>query len=674
MNAIQPLATVENREEPTDFRFEENLQGRINNLALSSRSQGNTLIPLFEAISNSIHSIQERFGDEWGKKGDIKIVVIREESDNSTSFEITDNGVGLNDENFKSFCTYDSPYKIKKGGKGVGRLTWLKVFRKTHIHSIYQENGRAFIREFDFELRDPPIYNHKKREARGDQERTIVHLQHLKDGYDATCPKKTEVIAKKVIAHFLPFLIGDDCPAVEISDAEGSIDLRQMLNENKLNTVNDTFDLDGFGKFIISHVLLDRDLVDGKAEHKIYFAAHGRIVYPHVINNQTGLDNFFEHDDRKVAYVGIVSGEYFDANVTQERNNFDIESDIFKQISKASEERAKKYLHAPIAKIIEEKSLKVDQVLTQFPRYKYLVPDSKDFSKDLPLNARTEEDIYREMSVYDFRKTRDISREVKSIVNSKSDPKSQEDCEKIYDQLIARIGQQERSDLAQYIVRRKAIIDLLDTRLGFQDGETEKKYKEDAIHKIICPMQITSQQIEYGQHNLWLIDDRLAFYRFWASDKRILDFIQSSNSEERPDLALFEGSSLLNRENTNQPVVIVEFKRPARKEYSEKENPIRQMFNYIKELREKTVNDSKGRLITNIDKNTPFFCYLVCDMTPKLMDFLNDSEINKPIPGGRGFFGYHATYNAYLEVIQYSEIVRDARLRHEAFFKELGIN
>jgi adenine specific DNA methylase Mod len=61
-------------------------------------------------------------------------------------------------------------------------------------------------------------------------------------------------------------------------------------------------------------------------------------------------------------------------------------------------------------------------------------------------------------------------------------------------------------------------------------------------------------------------------------------------------------------------------------------------------------------------------------MTARLEEYLTDQQINKPLPGGRGYFGYHPDYNAYIEVIYYGKLIDDARFRNEAFFKKLGIN
>ena len=112
-----------------------NLQGRIKNFSLPTNKP---LMPLFEAVVNSIHAIKEK------KITDVKIDinVIRKSSlmndglDPIVSFEITDNGIGFNDNNFESFMQSDSDYKADFGGKGVGRFTWLKAFENVKITSV----------------------------------------------------------------------------------------------------------------------------------------------------------------------------------------------------------------------------------------------------------------------------------------------------------------------------------------------------------------------------------------------------------------------------------------------------------------------------------------------------------------------------------------------------------
>ena len=104
---------------PISLNLKEDLQGRIDNLAMAPNYE-NTLIPVFEAVMNSIHSVQDRFGEDWTDKGFINVRVHWDEDGHPKSFTVEDNGRGLNAANFESFLTYDSRHKIKKGGKGVG--------------------------------------------------------------------------------------------------------------------------------------------------------------------------------------------------------------------------------------------------------------------------------------------------------------------------------------------------------------------------------------------------------------------------------------------------------------------------------------------------------------------------------------------------------------------------
>lgn len=120
--------------------LQENLSGRVRNISLAP-SPDNALMPLFEAISNAFHSVNERYEKQWAEKGKITVTILRDSEKNPDAFVVEDNGRGLNTDNFESFCKCDSEYKLKKGGRGIGRLSWLKIFDKTRVDSIYEQNG-----------------------------------------------------------------------------------------------------------------------------------------------------------------------------------------------------------------------------------------------------------------------------------------------------------------------------------------------------------------------------------------------------------------------------------------------------------------------------------------------------------------------------------------------------
>ena len=133
-----------------------NLAGRVAKVHLEKYQP---LLPLIEAVINSLHAIEDskvtapmiqiaahhergmKLGDEADRLAPID------------SFTIEDNGIGFTDENQQSFETSDSAYKRDRGGKGIGRLLWLRAFDRAEIESTYGY-GRMMKRMFTFALPD----------------------------------------------------------------------------------------------------------------------------------------------------------------------------------------------------------------------------------------------------------------------------------------------------------------------------------------------------------------------------------------------------------------------------------------------------------------------------------------------------------------------------------------
>ena len=139
--------------------FSANIRGKVRNFSLP---KNRPMVPLYEAIVNSINAIDERRRIENDFDGQIDIEVLRDETlfsdfDKSTvlGFKIIDNGIGFTEENMRSFMEADSDYKLRIGGKGVGRFSWLKAFAKVEIKSTYRENDVFYTRMFDFTLNNP---------------------------------------------------------------------------------------------------------------------------------------------------------------------------------------------------------------------------------------------------------------------------------------------------------------------------------------------------------------------------------------------------------------------------------------------------------------------------------------------------------------------------------------
>lgn len=659
--------------EDVSYRFDSNLLSRVRNYSLVP-STDNALLPLFEAITNSIHAIQERFEHNWKSSGKIDVYILPGEDGKVRDIEIEDNGIGLNHDNFKSFKTSDSPYKAKKGGKGIGRLSWLKSFEYAQICSIFEYEGKKYKREFIFKLdENEPISEHSVHEVDEKEHiKTSIKLIKMKDNYVNKFPEKIDTVIQKALFHFLPMLIAGS-PSISFMNDKENKDIKEIFSQHKYNekailiTMND----EDKTQFTLQNIMIDKKVVSDKA-HTLYFAANERIVGSHNISNQIGLSKHFEYDGHDVYYIGIISGDYMDSAVVDARNGFYMD-EKFKQdlIKMVLQHLENDYLKQQIDELLETKTQKLTNVLKEYPRYAYMVDDKKNWAKsNLPPNALNDEDIFKQLSIYDYRTNRDIKSDIKRVLSKSVKP--EEINEKIV-KIVNKIGDLNKSSLAEYVAKRKGILDLLESKLGYEDPESEMRYKEEAVHQIICPMTVDNTDITIENHNLWILDDRLAYYQYFASDKQIKQFVKSSNSKKEPDIVLFNGCTLFERKNQNQPVVIVEFKRPARKDYTDNENPIKQIYDYIDDLKDKKVSTPAGRLITEINDKTPFFCYVVCDNTLNLQNILKRERMDKELPGGRGWYGENPSYNAYFEIVEYKTILEDARLRNEAFFKELGI-
>jgi hypothetical protein len=102
------------------------------------------LQPVFEAVSNAFHAVEDAFGDRYQERGVIGVTVTSPRSPSGIEIVVTDNGVGLEPRHFEAFYTTDTDFKMPRGGKGVGRLLWLDAFERVNVVSVYREGGGPF--------------------------------------------------------------------------------------------------------------------------------------------------------------------------------------------------------------------------------------------------------------------------------------------------------------------------------------------------------------------------------------------------------------------------------------------------------------------------------------------------------------------------------------------------
>ena len=219
-------------------RMRMDLQGRLRNTQVAVQ---NAFLPIFEAIVNSIHSIEDRFGlEDAAEKGRIQVHVYRVQQfqlpivagrppvELIKSFTVVDNGVGFTDPNMKSFETADSPAKIEHGGKGIGRLTWLVVFKKAEIESRFRDDeDRLWRMSFTFSPTETGISDFSDEALESEETiETRVCLVGVRNRYEEPLRKGLEVIAERVFEHCFNYFVVGNCPLVTVIEhgADGTSD------------------------------------------------------------------------------------------------------------------------------------------------------------------------------------------------------------------------------------------------------------------------------------------------------------------------------------------------------------------------------------------------------------------------------------------------------------------
>lgn len=669
-----------------------NLSGRLRNTSLPV-SHG--LLPLFEAVVNSLHSLEEVAADSHSS-GTIRVEIVRsnqgslalpernEALADIVGFKITDNGVGFNDVNIKSFKTLDTDHKVDKGCRGVGRLLWLKAFKTVKIESVYATetglSGRKFTFDANLGVKEPVEF-----QDNCTQRATTVELQGFLDKYRAAAPKSILPIAKSLLEHCLWYFVREGgSPSIIVCDGSEEINLDDLY-EQYMHTAAFSESIKIADKdFILTHI---KFRASSSKNHTLSFCAANRLVKEEALTGKiAGLYGNLHDGEGDFVYSCYVSSPYLDERVRSERTGFDIEESVeglfenqdisLKKIREALIQNIKTYLgdvllenikagKNRIEKFVSEKAPRYRPILNRIPEDDLIV-DSNISDKDLDLMLH--------------KKLAEFERSILESGHSILIPAQGESIESYYQrvqQYLSDVSDMKKSDLADYVAHRRVIIDLLE---GALKKNSDGKYvTEDIIHQLIMPMRKDSNEVSPDGCNLWLLDERLAFHDYLASDKSIKSMpITGSDETKEPDLismSVYDNPLLVSEQETPPlgSIVVVEIKRPMRNDAQagEDKDPIEQSLGYLQKVRDGKATTASGRPIPD-SSEIPGYCYIVCDITDSIKKRCNLFGLTVS-SDKMGYFGYNPNYKAYIEVISFDKLVDSAKKRNRAFFDKLGL-
>ena len=543
---------------------------------------------------------------------------ILEEREFISSVEIKDNGDGLNKSNRESFLTYLSSHKKNQGCKGIGRLSYLKTFKKVHISS--KQNNELVAFDFTPELSEDKL---KPKEIIYNEKETIITLKNPVEDvkYDL------EKAYNEIYDHIYPFLFLNekDCEIIINNDKKITRDDVKNIENVKfkiikeINAQEKCFEFNLWYRFRkCERTSLDDFLCINSRPTKRFSNKQLQLK----LNEKNGYQiTFLLESD----WINQKSNQFHDIKIEEDEDEENDNNQMFpdiswKEVRKNLSIEIEKLFNKHFPELQMENSKKINDLKEKYPHYAdYIETSNVGFvdEKQLLDNA------YKQ------------ARKEEQKLESKN--ASIEDVKKCVS-----------NDLIRYILHRQKIIEKL------QELKNTKIEKE--VHNLFLEQGLEGteeRQIPLDKNNLWLLDDKFMSYSYIASEKAISTFLQKvglekNGSNEEMDIVFYSN------DKEKQRVVILEMKKLTAN-YKENGTGINQLFNYTVQLFGAGVKE--------------LYLYLIAEIDDKFRTSLTGKDNFTKIFSHQGevYQNSYPKFNAYIQIISPDAIIADAAARNKTF-------
>ncbi|MGH1451866.1 MAG: ATP-binding protein [Paracoccaceae bacterium] len=675
----------------------QNFTNRVRKLPKPTNA-GQALQPLFEAISNALFAIDDlnaTLPEAQRRKGMVGVEVNDLSDPDAVNISVSDDGIGLDAERYEAFGILDTDFKRSRGGKGVGRLFWLDAFKKISVSSFYRDAGDFKSRSFEFvltneeQIQPGPIIPVMPRETG-----TRVNFSGLRgDAYHKHFPKRIDTFLRYFSAHFIAdFLVGSG-PEVLV-DINGDLThypsaISRLVVGEKMFLL--TEDHPEFGQLEISGFTCDASASKGlDGMHQLHLLGDGRTVTSREIDKLLGVTRVTRDGVDDLVFHGCVSGAYLDQNVVEGRTGFTVEEKTLKELCRFCADAVKaNMLSDQIAKYESLRKEDYREFVRTYPMFGFA--DEETQLARVPFGARSSEEFAAGLIKHQIRGEEKRQREVDLIIDQLEGEKNVPDnfAETVV-RVAGEIKASEQRALAHHVVKRKLVLEVMERlilKVRKRGDDKRDFHLEKSLHTFICPMNIVGNnpaEIEPSPHDLWVVDERLAFTRSFASDKRLDRVLRENDSPLRPDLMVWDnafGLGVVTPENAEDDLdlstplrkaMIVEFKRPGRTSYAGVEDDVeRQITKYLRQLKLGEIETFDSRRV-RFTEDCQFFCYVVADIAGDLQDQLVGWATTA---NGEGRVRQlHGQFEgSSIEVIQWSDLINDAWARNMATLAAAGL-
>lgn len=576
-----------------------------------------------EALTNAIHSggrrisvelhFSERNGELFSETDERRVL---------EQIAIIDDGEGFTPDNLQYFDEICTNHKDSIGGKGVGRLAFLKYANRVEIRSQLHSERVEFIYTPDFKPEEVT-----KTQVGGSPNTRII-LKDLKDKINTQVAKLVNSICDDLrLLLFLKFQQGHSITLRFTHNSKQPFDESVEFSGKDIKALAEReFELDG-EKF---KCYLFRDEPPKKGIVAM-LCADELCIEEYVISKRFDI----------CRHLIFVTSAYFNrrSNIERQRLELPKTDEDADMASPISRETIMPRIHKECMSMIDEtaegdiddfKSSNVEKLKKYYPFINV---------SSLGGNAALL-DADEVVKTYRAQQARKEDQLVESLETGK--PVSLDD-----------VSHLASDDLARFIVHRALVIDSL--------AKMPSSSAEDAIHNAILPKK--SDGTEIRENNVWLVDDKFLSYSSIYSDETLAAIIQevgrtvAIKQQRRPDVAAFFSKDTENHPNK---LVIIEFKKPGA-DIFDNNKALMQCRLYASELADRipTVREVFAFSVVEIDddfyrdmKQTGFKD--VFSLTERVVysDFLIGSDSSIPL---------------HLYVMPASALIKDAKARNRVF-------
>jgi hypothetical protein len=617
-----------------------------------------------------------------------------------TAFSVTDNGTGFTNDNFDKFTK--KIYKTNhEGGKGLGRIAFLKVFNNVHIESCFEENGNYYSRNFRFDT--GAVKDTKKEAVNKTKTETTIYLKNIKSDFRYDTKNTTEHYAGEILNHFYIFLrfLFDQKKKFEIKiiDDSGKIS-EETINTAKLKTdkvkndsfsIRDTAGLDGIGTvtFDILHIKT-KNIKGNKAFYVVDERSAGEIkklnMPPCVLEDAAGY---------KYNYYVYLKSDFFNKFLNESRTELSIPSENKKseknfiteeKIAERLQEKINAFLEYELSVLEVQTEKKVSNALTDGKNnltmnnksYLYILADDetkKELLSKIKFDDTEKEIINKTRNFHEELQAKTVQ-QINGIVKrlkdtTKDDIDYDELLENLY-KLLRDVNVENSVNLSSYIMYRKYILSLF--KQGLDIYKRKGRYNEAFFHDILM-LKNTRNSLD---SNLWLIDDMFIYFDGF-SEQPIVD-IEINGKKAIRELTESESVMLheFDRKRLEKRIDLLFFPEKKQCIIIELKDPKVGLADGVSQM------DKYAELLANfLDPGFSiefFYTYLITD---NFNLFDKPSSAFRKIYGIEGFVRHSADIrnfytdmtiaNQYAEVIRYTDIYERARKRNKIFMQKLNI-